>query len=142
MPRQWDIVEVPGESWPAEGGEETFLAVVVSSAFASEKANVYWVCPIRSSAGKRIEPGYVPLRQYMPPAFKSWGNAMDGLFGRKEWSTPVELDKAKDMVRTDLVITVTRHEMKASNFGSVDAATRKRMTMALRRFAAFTVPAR
>jgi hypothetical protein len=138
MPRQWDIVEVPGESWPAEGGDETFLAVVVSSAFASEKANVYWVCPIRSSAGKRIEPGYVPLKQFMPLPFHSWGKTLDGLFGRKEQTVPVGLDGVKDMVRTDLVITVTRHEMKATNYGAVDAMTRKRMAAALRRFAAFT----
>jgi hypothetical protein len=142
MPRQWDIVEVPGESWPAEGGDETFLAVVVSSAFASEKANVFWVCPIRASAGKRIEAGYVPLKQFIPPQFRSWGPRMDKLFDRKPMTMPIEMDAVKDMVRTDLVITVTRHEMKATNYGSVDGATRKRMTMALRRFAAFTAPPR
>jgi hypothetical protein len=142
MPRQWDIVEVPGESWPAEGGGDSFLAVVVSSTFASEKANVYWVCPIRSSAGLRIEPGYVPIKQFMPPKFHSWGEWVDNFFGRRAPRSPVALDGALDMVRTDLVITVTRHEMKASNYGAVDAMTCRRMAMALRRFAAFTAPPR
>ncbi len=45
------------------------------------------------------------------------------------------------MVRTDLVITVTRHEMrKATNYGSVDPKTRKTMAQALRRFSAFAPP--
>jgi hypothetical protein len=140
MPRQWDIVEVPGESWPAEGGGDSFLAVVVSSAFASEKANVYWVCPIRSSAGLRVEPGYVPIKQFMPQPFKSWGKRLDNMLGRKAMTVPVEMSNTLDMVRTDLVITVTRHEMKATNYGAVDIVTRKRMAGALRRFAAFTAP--
>ncbi|HTQ13311.1 MAG TPA: hypothetical protein VMH86_05485 [Rhizomicrobium sp.] len=142
MPRQWDIVEVPGESWPAEGGGDSFLAVVVSSSFASEKANIYWVCPIRSSKSLRHEPGYIPIKQYKPPVFRSWGKRMDGWLGRKAPTVPQDIDASLDMVRTDLVITVTRHEMKATNYGAVDMATRRRMAATLRKFAAFAAPPR
>jgi hypothetical protein len=140
MPKQWDIVEVPGEVWPAEGSDESFLAVIVSSAFASEKANIYWVCPIRSSAGKRVEEGFVPLKQEFPPAQhrSSWFAPAP----RRPLRQPTKLDPSKDMVRADLVITVTRHEMKATDYGRVDLKTRKQMAQILKRFAAFTAPVR
>ncbi len=80
MPKQWDIVEVPGDVWPGDGGPAEFLAVVVSSQFASEKANIYWVCPIGPSKGKRMEPGYIKIAQYKPPAVIT---AWDKFRGRK-----------------------------------------------------------
>jgi hypothetical protein len=140
MPKQWDIVEVPGDVWPGDGGPAEFLAVVVSSQFASEKANIYWVCPIGPSKGKRMEPGYIKIAQYKPPAVIT---AWDKFRGRKLQPQPKDLAEDfadSDMVRTDLVITVTRHEMKATNYGSVDPKTRKTMAQALRRFSAFAAP--
>jgi hypothetical protein len=130
MPRQWDIVEVPGEVWPSEGGEDKFYAVVVSSSVASAQANVFWVCPIRNMEGLRREPGFVPIAQEVPR----------GMFGmrRQGQGAPKELDPerfAKPMVRMDLLMTVTRHEMRATNFGHVDVRTQREMKKMFRLFA-------
>lgn len=137
MPRQWDIVEVPGDVWPGEGGPEKFLAVVVSSQFAGEKANIYWVCPIGSSDGKRMEVGYVKIKQYAPPTrLGMW----DRMMKRKLAVQPKSFDEdytGCDMVRADLVFTVTRHEMRPTNYGTVDLKTRKLLSATLRRFSAF-----
>jgi len=133
MPRQWDIVEVPGEVWPSEGGEEKFYAVIVSSDAARAEANVFWVCPIRNMDGLRREAGFIPIRQDMP--------RLRGFFGgSRTQASPKALDPerfAKPMVRVDLLMTVTRHEMRATDFGRVDPRTQKAMQMVLRRFAAF-----
>jgi hypothetical protein len=142
MPRQWDIVEVPGDVWPGEGGPEKFLAVVISSQFASEKANVFWVCPIGSSDGKRMEVGYVRIAQYKPKTMLGW---WDRMTKKKLSPQPRGLDEdyaGCDMVRADLVFTVTRHEMRPTNYGAVDLKTRKQLAGTLRRFSAFAAPPR
>lgn len=141
MPKQWDIVGVPGDMWPWDESASDFFAVIVSSGWAREKAGIYWFCPIREGE-HRIpgEAGAIAIRQ-MPHKLAQPANPWR-LFPPKITRAVearggpafVPLPYKRPIARIDLMITGGRHELLPWDYGTIDVPTQRLLKRELRKF--------
>ena len=141
MLRQWDIVGVPGDMWPWDESASDFFAVIISSAWAREKAGIFWFCPIREGMHRVAAEGSVPIIQiaHRERAPNSWRRSLfasqNSTAGapvlRSEY---VKIPYERPIARMDLMITGGRHELLPWDCGTVDKTARTLLRKELRKF--------
>ncbi len=136
---RWDIVGVPGDMWPwDDSAPEYFLAVIVSSKWAREKAGIFWLCPIREGLDRVSGEGSIPIRQVARA--ESEPRSWTASFFSREDALPARGSEYKKIVyqkpiaRLDLLITAGRHELLPIDFGTVDRTTQILLRKELRKF--------